>query len=167
MLDPLTSTAFAVHNGKGIYALLLGSGISRAANIPTGWEVTLDLICRIATMRNASEECNVDPEAWYKACFNSAPSYSVLLEQLAISQAERTTALARYFNIEGDEESASGRPTAAHVAIARMVKRGYFRVILTVCWRELLRRKASVRRFYRPQMQSKAQYRWPTPLAQS
>jgi hypothetical protein len=140
MLDPLTSTAFAVHNGKGIYALLLGSGISRAANIPTGWEVTLDLIRRIATMRNASEACNVDPEAWYKACFKSDPSYSGLLEQLAISQAERTTALARYFDIEGDEESTSGRLTATHIAIAKMVKRGYFRVILTTNFDRLLER---------------------------
>ena len=52
MLDTLTSTSFAVHNAKGVYALLLGSGISRAANVPTGWEVTLDLIRRIAATLN-------------------------------------------------------------------------------------------------------------------
>lgn len=32
----------------GTYALLLGSGVSRAAGIPTGWEVTLDLVRKAA-----------------------------------------------------------------------------------------------------------------------
>jgi hypothetical protein len=44
-----TQLAFSVYESKGVYALLLGSGLSRAANIPTGWEITLDLIRRIGT----------------------------------------------------------------------------------------------------------------------
>jgi hypothetical protein len=43
MIEPVTSLAFSVYSGKGVYALLLGSGLSRAAQIPTGWEVTLEL----------------------------------------------------------------------------------------------------------------------------
>jgi hypothetical protein len=35
MIDAMTSLAFSMYSGKGIYALLLGSGISRAAEIPT------------------------------------------------------------------------------------------------------------------------------------
>ena len=141
MLDPLTSTTFAIHNGKGVYALLLGSGISRAANIPTGWEVTLDLIGRIAAMKSESKACQAGPESWFRAQFGCEPSYSDLLERLAISPAERTAALARYFepsSEDGDEEGA--KPTAAHIAIAKMVKRGYFRVILTTNFDRLLER---------------------------
>jgi hypothetical protein len=140
MLDPLTSTAFAVHNGKGVYALLLGSGISRAANIPTGWEVTLDLIRRIAAMRSESGSCDADPETWYRSQFACDPSYSDLLEQLAISPAERTAALARYFEPGEDEDGPGAAPTAAHVAIAKMVKRGYFKIILTTNFDRLLER---------------------------
>jgi hypothetical protein len=42
--DVNTQLAFSVYEGKGVFALLLGSGLSRAAGIPTGWEITLS--CR-------------------------------------------------------------------------------------------------------------------------
>jgi hypothetical protein len=32
----------------GTQALLLGSGVSRSAQVPTGWDVTLDLVRRVA-----------------------------------------------------------------------------------------------------------------------
>ena len=44
--DPLTRPAFSIFENKGVYAVLVGSGLSRAAEIPTGWEITLDLIRR-------------------------------------------------------------------------------------------------------------------------
>src|SRR5437879_2506745 len=55
MIDPLVSLAFSVHSSKGAYALLLGSGVSRAAGIPTGWEVVLDLIRKVAKLEG--EDC--------------------------------------------------------------------------------------------------------------
>jgi len=42
MLDPLLSLALSVRSNPGVYALLRGSGVSRAAGVPTGWEVVLD-----------------------------------------------------------------------------------------------------------------------------
>ena len=140
MLDTLTSTSFAVHNAKGVYALLLGSGISRAANVPTGWEVTLDLIRRIAATLNESEGCQNNPEEWYRSRFKSDPDYSSLLEQLAISPAERTALLARYFDGTGDSDGEPLQPTKAHVAIAKMVSRGYIRVVVTTNFDRLMER---------------------------
>ena len=140
MLDPLTSTSFAVHNAKGVYALLLGSGISRAASVPTGWEVTLDLIRRIAATLNESEGCQNNPEEWYRSRFKSDPDYSSLLEQLAISPAERTALLARYFDGTGDSDGEPLQPTKAHVAIAKMVSRGYIRVVVTTNFDRLMER---------------------------
>jgi hypothetical protein len=140
MLDALTSTSFAVHNAKGVYAFLLGSGISRAANVPTGWEVTLDLIRRIAATMNESGECQNNPEEWYRSRFKNDPDYSSLLEQLAISPAERTAALARYFDGSGDLDGVPLQPTKAHVAIAKMVSRGYIRVIVTTNFDRLMER---------------------------
>ena len=61
MIDPINSLAFSVHANRGVYALLLGSGVSRAAKIPTGWEITLDLIRRLAAL---SGESPASPEAW-------------------------------------------------------------------------------------------------------
>jgi hypothetical protein len=40
-IEPELSLAFSVRSGPGTYAILLGSGVSRAAGVPTGWEVTL------------------------------------------------------------------------------------------------------------------------------
>ena len=62
MIDPLLSLVFALHSNPGVYALLLGSGISRAAEIPTGWEVVLDLIRRLARLED--EDCEPEPDRW-------------------------------------------------------------------------------------------------------
>ena len=40
MSDPLHSLAFSIYENPGVYCILLGSGVSRAAEIPTGWEIT-------------------------------------------------------------------------------------------------------------------------------
>ena len=53
--DALTRLAFSIY-GPGVYALLVGSGLSRGAGILTGWEVTLDLIRRIAVAQGESEQ---------------------------------------------------------------------------------------------------------------
>jgi hypothetical protein len=34
-VDPTLPLAFSVHSGPGVYAVLVGSGVSRAAGIPT------------------------------------------------------------------------------------------------------------------------------------
>jgi len=52
MNNLLTSIAFSVYSNKGVYALMLGSGISRSSGIPTGWEIVLDLIRKLAVLNN-------------------------------------------------------------------------------------------------------------------
>ena len=56
MIDAVVAASFSVFENKGTYALLLGSGISRAAQIPTGWEITLDLVRRLALLENVEEQ---------------------------------------------------------------------------------------------------------------
>ena len=63
MIDPLLALAFGMQSNKGVYALLLGSGVSRSAGIPTGWEIVLDLIRKLAHLEGV--DCGVDPAAWY------------------------------------------------------------------------------------------------------
>jgi hypothetical protein len=62
--DPRTQVAFSVFENKGVFALLLGSGVSRAAEIPTGWEITTDLVRRIATAEGMEEQA--DWAQWYR-----------------------------------------------------------------------------------------------------
>lgn len=98
--DPLTRIAFSIYENKGVFALLLGSGLSRAADIPTGWEITLDLIRRVALAQGEARQS--DWADWYRRKVKQEPSYSVLLAELASSPAERRSILHTY--IEPTEE---------------------------------------------------------------
>jgi hypothetical protein len=95
MLDGLTSLAFSVHSSKGFYALLLGSGLSTAAGIPTGWDITLDLIKKSASANN--ENCGAAPAAWFKSKTGREADYSDLLDALAKTPADRSSLLSAYF----------------------------------------------------------------------
>ena len=137
MIDPLTSLSISIYDNKGVYALLLGSGVSRDAGIPTGWEIVLDLIRKLALIEN--EDCEPDPDIWYIDKFDEEPGYSKILSQLTHSPAERNQLLKGYFE-PNDEELENGLkiPTDAHKAIADLVKDGYIRVIITTNFDRLL-----------------------------
>jgi SIR2-like domain len=128
--DPLTQLSFSVYENEGAFALLLGSGLSRAAEIPTGWEITLDLIRRVAEAQGV--EPQPDWAQWYRDTTGAEPNYSALLEELASSPDERRSILHSYIE-PTDEDREEGRkiPTAAHRAIAELVRAGYIRVIIT------------------------------------
>ena len=76
-LDPALKFALAIHSAPGTHALRLGSGISRAAGIPTGWELVLDLIRMAAAA--AGERASADPADWYRRRFSESPDYARLL----------------------------------------------------------------------------------------
>ncbi len=135
--DSLTQLAFSMYESKGIYALLLGSGLSRAAEIPTGWEITLDLIRRVALAKGEKDQPNW--ATWYQEKTGKEPDYSALLAELAVTAEERRAILHRYIE-PTEEDRAEGRkiPTIAHRAIARLVQCGYIRVIVTTNFDRLM-----------------------------
>jgi hypothetical protein len=139
MIEPIISLAFSMQSHRGVYAMLLGSGISRAAGIPTGWEVMEDLISRVAQLYG--ESCNPDPETWFRNKFNEEPRYSKLLDALAKTPAERNGILKDYFEANEEErEQGKKLPTAAHHAIAGLVASGHIRVIVTTNFDRLMER---------------------------
>ena len=132
----LDELVVSMHRQRGIYALLLGSGISRAAGVPTGWDVTLDLARQLAVTQGDPPE---DLEAWYRETYAKEPDYSELLEQIAGTEAERRGLLESYFEPdEREREQGLKLPTAAHKAIAKLVAKGHVRVILTTNFDRLL-----------------------------
>lgn len=135
--DRLTQLAFSVYENKGVYAVLLGSGLSRGAEIPTGWEITLDLIRRIASAQGVEEQR--DWAQWYRDKAGKEPDYSNLLEELASSQDERRSILHSYIE-PTDEDREEGRkvPTAAHAAVADLVRAGYIRAVITTNFDRLI-----------------------------
>jgi len=126
-----------MHSNKGVYALLLGSGISRAASIPTGWEVTLDLIRKLAHVKN--ENCEPDPAKWYEETFSEEADYSKLLNLLAKTSSERNQLLKGYFEpTEEERQQKLKTPTDAHRAIANLVAKGFVKVIITTNFDRLM-----------------------------
>lgn len=104
--------------------------------MPTGWEITQDLIQKLARLVGDTPS---DPISWYREKFEADPGYSQILSQLANAPADRSKLLQCYFEPTEDER-AEGRklPTAAHKAIADLVARGYIRVIVTTKFDRLL-----------------------------
>lgn len=137
MIDPLHSLAFSVQANPGVYAVLLGSGVSRSAGIRTGWDITLDLVRKLAQMQD--EDCGSDPDLWYRERFGQDPDYSKLLDDLAKTPAERQQLLRTYLEpTEADRADGLKIPTAAHKAIAGLVANGYIRVIITTNFDRLM-----------------------------
>lgn len=135
--DTLTQISFSVFENKGVFAVLLGSGLSRSAQIPTGWEITLDLVRRVATAQGVAEQ--TDWVKWYRDTTGKEPNYSDLLEEIASTPDERRSILHSYIEPNDDErEQGKKVPTPAHHAIAALVRAGFIRVIITTNFDRLM-----------------------------
>lgn len=134
----VASLALSMQAAPGRFALLLGSGVSYSAGIPTGWDVVADLIGRLAVAEGENARPN-DPVAWYLERHGQAPDYSTLLEEIAPTAAQRRDLLASYFEPTDDEREVGIKtPTRAHRAIAKLVARGTVTVIVTTNFDRLL-----------------------------
>lgn len=132
----LLTVAFSLHSNPGAYALLIGAGVSAPSGIPTAWGVLEDLVARTAHLAGAAP---ADPIAWHREQFNAYPTYESVLERIAPTQIERQRLLRGYFerspeDIDADRKS----PTPAHRSIARLVRSGTVRVIVTLNFDRLI-----------------------------
>ena len=135
--DTMLKLALNIYNCPKVFALLLGSGISKSAGIPTGWDIVLDLINKVAAIKK--EKPVPSPEEWYRNKYKEEPDYSKLLDKLTKTPAERMSLLRPYFEPHSEEiEQGIKLPTKAHKAIAVMVKNGLIRIIITTNFDRLL-----------------------------
>ena len=142
MIDPIESLAFSVQANPKVYALLLGSGVSRASQIPTGWEVIEDLLGKLATSMGEASVANL--EEWYVQKYREVPDYSKILHTLAKTPSERQQLLRPYFEPDDQQlEDGLKQPTVAHRAIARLVAQGFIKVIVTTNFDQLLEKALS------------------------
>lgn len=138
-MDEMLLLSYSMYSNKGIYTLLLGSGISYSSGILTGWGIVLDLIEKIAQMQN--EDSGERPDEWYRNKYGKEPDYSELLDELGKTQSERQMILKHYFEPTEEEiEEKKKVPTLAHKAIANLVKKGYIKVIITTNFDKLMER---------------------------
>jgi len=136
MIDPVQALAFSLSSTQGAYALLLGSGISRSAGIPTGWEITLELIRKLAKLEG-HEPAN--PEDWYRERYKREPDYGELLDAVSKTPSERQQLLRSYWEASDEERALNlKQPTSAHRRIADLVSMNMVRVIVTTNFDRLL-----------------------------
>lgn len=140
-LSPAAMLATSMHAQPGVYALLLGSGVSTGAGMPTGWGVVKDLVRKVAAQEDPEsiEQAAADPESWWQERHGGQLGYSSLLESLAPTAAARQGLLAGYFE-PSDEEREEGvkTPSKAHRAVAQLVKKGYIKVVITTNFDRLM-----------------------------
>jgi hypothetical protein len=132
--DDVLPAAFAIVSSPKRYALLLGSGLSRAAGIPTGGEIAQDRIRKTAF--GLGETIPADPLAWYRERHNDTePTFSDLFNEAGTPE-DREAALCEYFTVGGTVP----QPTEAHRTIARLVKEGLVGLVVTTNFDDLLER---------------------------
>ena len=137
MIDPTVRISLALHGKKGAYGVLLGSEVSAAAGIPTGWQIVSDLITKVAKLEGA--EVGDDAVAWYKQRYGEEPDYSRLLNAIASSPTERSLLLRSYFEPTGDQRRVGVKvPTAAHRSMAQFALSGHVHLFLTTNFDRLL-----------------------------
>ena len=132
--DPAVSLAHAVATRPGVYAVLLGSGVSRPAGIPTGWEVVEELLRRLRAMHGANP--GEDLGAWYESTYGVPPTYSGVVATLGLTPGDRRAVISGMIDPPGNRRE----PTEAHRAIARLAAGGHLQVILTTNFDPLMER---------------------------
>jgi len=142
--DPLAVLANDVFTQPGVFALILGSGVSTGAGVPTGWQVVKKLVQRIAAAStpddpDAWEAAAADPESWWHHHSEEPLGYSNLLSALARTPASRRAQIAGFFEAT-DEQLENGEkvPSQAHRAIARLIKAGFIKLVITTNFDRLL-----------------------------
>ena len=131
-LDPIVSLSVALAEAPGTCAFFLGSGVSRDAGVPTGYEVMREGLRRLQQLETATAADATDEEldAWLAETGRTALTYSDLLELIAPDQAVRREYLAGFF--EGKE------PGPTHETLARLAQQGLVSVFVTTNFDRLL-----------------------------
>jgi hypothetical protein len=124
-LDSITPVAFALHNRPGAHAALLGSGLSSAAGIPTGWEILVRLVEQAAAVHGQDADGALE---WYRTEVGDEPTYSGVVAKLGLTPAERHALVRRFLY---GEDGTLPPPTLAHRALAELVAGDWIRVVLT------------------------------------
>jgi len=137
-LEPRSQLAVAVEASPGVHALLLGSGISSAASIPTGWQITSTLAQRLAKSMGIDVSLSAT-KTWFETKFATGLSYSDVVGAIGLTSDQRAMMLREFFEPTPEERlDAKKQPTAAHRAIAELVKQGYIRCIVTTNFDRLI-----------------------------
>ena len=131
-LDPIVSLSVAIAEAPGACTVLLGSGVSRDAGVPTGVEVLRNGLRQLHDLENP-EAGPIDDSAlgiWLRETGREELRYSDLLELITPDRAIRRDYLAGLFE--------DVKPSATHEHLAALASDGFVRVFVTTNFDRLL-----------------------------
>ncbi|MCW2986841.1 MAG: hypothetical protein JWR63_4411 [Conexibacter sp.] len=131
-LDPIVSLSVALAEAPEACAFFLGSGVSRDAGVPTGWEVLRAGLHRLrqVELADGSQVSDEELDRWLAENGHEDMSYSELLAAIAPDMAVRREYLAGLF--EGV------KPGPTHEALADLAAEGVVKVFVTTNFDRLL-----------------------------
>ncbi|WOF15438.1 hypothetical protein F1737_01460 [Methanoplanus sp. FWC-SCC4] len=147
-IDSTIPVAYAMNSSPKRYALLLGAGISIAADYPSGRQIATKIILEIAKAKGKDGE--IEGEQKYEECikwfddeYNETATFDKLLNKLIderIIQKELRSEGLRPFIYQTDEDGniISKQTTEAHEIIAELVKNNIVSLIITTNFDNLL-----------------------------
>lgn len=142
MHPQIAELAVSVHNNPGVYAVLLGSGVSRGAGLPTAWEVLERLIQQLAVA--SGEEAPENPAVWYREKFKEEADYSTVVEALGRTPAVQRPLISPFLTATpAEKEEGLKQPSKAHHAIASLCTSEHLRMILTTNFDQLMEQALS------------------------
>lgn len=134
--DAALTAAFSLASNPGAYALLIGAGVSKGAGLPTAWDVLNSLCAQAAELAGEAPD---DPVDWFGKMTGSPATYQTVLKRLAPTTHERQALLRPFFEPASVGEP-DVHPSQAHHAIARLVRAGSVRLIVTLNFDRLIER---------------------------
>jgi hypothetical protein len=130
-IDPMGALTSSMHASPGLYAVLLGSGISRSAGQLGAWEILDKVITSYAATQGVGLEAEgLRPTDWWYQTMGVPADYSHVLEQLEPTRGGRQKRLATYFGIVS--------PSSAHQSLAELCASGKVQVIITTNFDQLM-----------------------------
>jgi len=135
-IDSMSALTSSMHASPGLYAVLVGSGISRSAGQPGAWEILGKLITSYATAQGVDlEPSDASPFDWWYQKMGVLPDYSNVLEQLEPTRGGRQNRLATHFQ--------HATPSSAHQDLAGLCHSGKVQVVITTNFDRLIEQALS------------------------
>ena len=130
-IDPMAALASSMHASRGLYAMLVGSGVSRSAGQPSAWEILEALIKSYAAAKGVDLVAeSLQPTEWWEQSTGVPAGYSWVLERLEPTRGGRQERLATYFE--------ANTPSSAHRKLANLCASGKVQVVLTTNFDRLI-----------------------------
>ncbi|MFA5066035.1 MAG: SIR2 family protein [Dehalococcoidia bacterium] len=123
MIDPILPLSISMAEGKSVYALLLGSGVSIEAGVPTGRDIFWETMRLIYRETGSKDDDEAKLKEWFEASEYATYTYSDILGALFPAIGDRHQFVAKHFD---------GKvPGPSHKLVAEMVEQGLVKAIVT------------------------------------